>query len=418
MKTTRLAVLVLLLSVASCVVAQVTAGLRGIVIDPSGAAVPNAAVDLTHASTNIHLHTTTSSSGAFLFSKLNPGTSGVEITAPGFERLSRTGITVILGQTVSVPLVLTVGTAHETVAVNSDVPLLQVETSNIQANIPGGTVVAMPLNSRNFVQLTTLAPGVELPPGTLLPRINGGRPRTNEYLYDGISALQPEPGQVVFFPILDDIHEFTIESNNVPAEFGRFNGGVVNVATQSGSDALHFSVFEFFRNEVLNARNYFASSTARKPEYRRNLYGATLGAPILRNRLFAFGDYQGVKQLIGVTRISTIPTLAERQGVFTGVSHIYDPATTVFTGGKYIRKEFTNDVINTLFDSAAKSRLARFPMPTSSGAANNYTRTANDADHQNQFDIRLDGVIGGRDRAFGRYSYFEVTSNSLLRAAA
>ena len=183
--------------------------------------------------------------------------------------------------------------------VNSDYPVMQAGTSDIQTNIAGSTIAAMPLNTRNFIQLSTLAPGVELPPGTLLPRINGGRPRTNEYLYDGISALQPEPGQVAYFPILDDIQEFTVEANNVPAEFGRFNGGVVNVATRSGSNAVHGSLFEFFRNEDLNARNYFSAATARKPEYRRNLYGATLGAPIIHDKLFFFGDYQGVKQLIG-----------------------------------------------------------------------------------------------------------------------
>jgi hypothetical protein len=146
--------------------------------------------------------------------------------------------------------------------------------------------------------------------------------------------LQPEPGQVAFFPILDDIQEFTVESDNVPAEFGRFNGGVVNVATRAGSNAFHGSLFEFFRNESFNARNYFSKAPARKPEYRRNLFGASLGGPILHNRLFFFGDYQGVKQLIGVTRISTIPTLAERQGIFTGVSRIYDPASTTVAGGK------------------------------------------------------------------------------------
>src|SRR6202000_1184682 len=117
------------------------------------------------------------------------------------------------------------------VEVNSSVPLLQSQTSDIQMVIPATQIVAIPLNSRNFINLTQLAPGVELPPGTLLPRINGGRPRTNEYLFDGISALQPEPGQVAYFPILDSIQEFTVQANNVPAEFGRFNGGVVNVAT-------------------------------------------------------------------------------------------------------------------------------------------------------------------------------------------
>jgi hypothetical protein len=388
--------------------AQVSAALEGRVTDTAGAVVASARVELVQTATNIRQVTTTSSSGDYTFTHLNPGVYQVEVAAPGFTRLSRTGLTVILGQTVSANLTLSPGTEQQTVIVNADAPLLQSETSNIQTNIPGTTVVAMPLNSRNFVNLTQLATGVELPPGTLLPRINGGRPRTNEYLYDGISALQPEPGQVVFFPILDDIEEFTVEADNVPAEFGRFNGGVVNVATRAGSNVFHGSLYEFFRNEDLNARNYF-SMAGPKPEYRRNLYGATLGGPVLHDRLFFFGDYQGIKQLVGKAAISTIPTLAERQGIFTGVSHIYDPASTQTVNGKYVRTEFANDVINppiTPFDPAAVALLARFPTPTTTGAANNYTRTANDADHQNQFDFRVDGAYRQRDRAFGRYSYF------------
>ena len=392
---------------ASSAFAQIAADIRGRVLDSSGAAVAHAQVELTESSTNLHQQTVTSGAGDYLFTHLNPGSYQLDVTAPGFKHLSRTGVSVIVGQTVSADLALTAGGNEQTVNVNSDAPLLQAETSNIQTNIAGKTVVAMPLNTRNFVQLSTLAPGVELPPGTLLPRINGGRPRTNEYLFDGISALQPEPGQVAFFPILDDIQQFTVETDNVPAEFGRFNGGVVNVATRSGSNAFHESLFEFLRNEDLNARNYFSKAPARKPEYRRNLFGATLGGPILHDRLFFFSDYQGVKQLIGVTRISTIPTLAERQGIFTGLSKIYNPASTTVVGGKYVRQEFANDVINAPLDPAAKALLARFPTPTNlTAAANNYTRTANDADHQNQFDIRIDGAIGVKDRAFGRYSYY------------
>jgi hypothetical protein len=386
--------------------AQIAANLRGRVLDPSGAAVPNAHVELTEAAKNVHQSTTTSSTGDYLFTNLNPGSYGVVVTASGFQTLNHTGITVAVGQTVTADLALSVGGDQQTVTVDSDYPVMQIGTSDIQTNISAATIAAMPLNTRNFIQLSTLAPGVELPPGTLLPRINGGRPRTNEYLYDGISALQPEPGQVAYFPILDDIQEFTIESNNVAAEFGRFNGGVVNVATRSGSNAVHGSLFEYFRNEDLNARNYFSAAPARKPEYRRNLYGATLGAPIIHDKLFFFGDYQGVKQLIGVTRISTIPTVAMRQGIFTGVSKIFDPTTTQTVGGKFVRQEFPNDVINIPFDSAAKSLLARFPTPTNSAAANNYTRTANDSDHQNQFDVRVDGAYGTRDWAFGRYTYY------------
>ena len=127
----------------------------------------------------------------------------------------------------------------------------------------------------------------------------------------------------------------------MPAEFGRFNGGVVNVATRSGSNDLHGSVYEFLRNEDLNARNYFAP-TGRKPEYRRSVYGGTFGAPILHNKLFAFLDYQGTKQRIGVTRISTVPTVKERAGIFTGVSKIYNPCSSKTS----TRTEFANDVIN------------------------------------------------------------------------
>ncbi len=405
MKLLRWMDYVLVLSAPFTAAAQIEAGLTGRVADPQGAAISGARVVLTETATNLHQQTTSSAGGNFIFSYLVPGVYSVEVTAPGFERLNRSGVTATVGQTASLDLALTVGTDQQTVNVTSDAPLLQASESDIETHIPGTAVVAIPLNSRNFINLATLAPGVSLPPGTVLPRINGGRPRTNEYLYDGVSALQPEPGQVVFFPIIDDIQEFTVEADNVPAEFGRFNGGVVNVATRSGSNTFHGSLFEFFRNENLNARNYF-STTGRKPEYRRNLYGGTLGGPVLHDKLFFFGDYQGIKALIGRTVISTIPTLAERQGIFTGVGKIYNPAATTVTGGKYIRREFANDVITTPFDPAAVALLARFPVPTTSGAANNYTRTANDADHQNQFDFRVDGALRGRDRAFGRYSYF------------
>jgi hypothetical protein len=380
--------------------------LRGQILDRSGAAVVGAHVVLTQSATGVRIAALSTSAGSFGFTQLNSGTYSAAVDHPGFTHLERSGITVTTGQTVTLDLHLEIGPSEQRLTVNADTPVLQASTSDVSTTIPGKTVVALPLNARNFIQLAQLAPGVELPPGTLLPRINGGRPRTNEYLYDGISALQPEPGQVAFFPVIDDIEEFTIAAVNVPAEFGRFNGGVVNVATRGGRNEFHGSMYEFFRHEALNTRNYFANSTTRKPEYRRNLYGATLSGPILHRSLFFFADYQGLKQRIGVTRISTVPTLAERQGVFTGVAKIYDPATTKMSGGIVTRSEFPNDVLTQPFDSAATSLLERIPMPTATGAANNYSRTANDDDHQNQFDIRIDAARGERDRGFARYSYF------------
>lgn len=184
--------------------AQVRAGLHGRVLDPSGAAVGAADVELTEATTNIHRQTTSSASGDYVFGDLNPGEYHVAVAASGFQKLSLSHVYLAVGQTASVDFDLKVGNDQQSLTVSDAPPAIQSQTSNIQTNIPEKAVVAMPLNSRNFVQLATLAPGVALPPGTVLPRINGGRPRTNEYLYDGISALQPEPGQVVFFPIIDD----------------------------------------------------------------------------------------------------------------------------------------------------------------------------------------------------------------------
>jgi len=385
--------------------AQIAGELKGRVTDVSGAGVVGAHVTLTQSATGVRQSMVTTSDGSYDFAQLVSGAYTIQVQSAGFASYTRNGITVVTGQTVGLDLPLTVSGSDSTM-VSGDAPLLQSQTSNIQTTIPGGTVHALPLNSRNFIQLAQLAPGVALPPGTLLPRINGGRPRTNEYLFDGTSALQPEPGQVAFFPILDDIAEFTIQANNVPAEFGRFNGGVVNVGTRSGTNQWHGSLFEYIRNEALNARNYFTAANTRKPMYHRNLFGATLGGPVLHDKLFVFADYQGILQRIGVTRISTVPTVAMRGGNFSGVSKIYNPNTTATIGGRLLRTEFPNDTINIPLDRTAVGLLSRFPLPTSSGAANNYSRVANDDDHQQQLDFRIDGARGQHDRAFARYTYY------------
>ena len=203
------------------------------------------------------------------------------------------------------------------VIVVADAPIAREATASLGTVVENEQVARLPLNGRLFITLATIAPGVALPPNSVLPRINGGRPRTNEYLFDGISVLQPEPGQVAFYPIIDAIQEFKIESNSPPAEFGRFNGGVVNLTTKSGANAVHGSMFEFFRGEALNARNYFQRSNPEKPQYSRNQFGGVLGGPVARDRTFYFVDYQGQRQSIARTVTSTVPTLLQRQGIFT-----------------------------------------------------------------------------------------------------
>ena len=186
------------------------------------------------------------------------------------------------------------------------------------------------------------------------------------------SVLQPEPGQVAFFPNVDAIQEFKVESNGPPAEFGRFNGGVVNLTTRSGGNSFHGTVFEFFRNEALNARNYFASTNPVKPRFRRNQFGGVVGGPIRQDRTFFFTDYQGQRQSIGRTVISTVPTVLQRQGIFTEaiggrVPTVYDPATTtpVATGGS-TRSQFPGNAIPLQrMDPVAIELLQRYPLPTS-----------------------------------------------------
>ena len=273
----------------------------------------------------------------------------------GFRTLTRSGIRVATGETIPLDLQLSVGAVTESVTVTGDAPLLRTEGANLGQVIDNRKVVDLPLNGRSFISLAGLVAGVALPPASQLPRINGGRPRTNEYLFDGISVLQPEPGQVAFFPNVDAIQEFKIESNSPPAEFGRFNGGVINLTTKSGSNDIRGSVFEFFRNESLNARNYFARNTPTKPKFRRNQFGGVIGGPIRRDRSFFFADYQGQRQTIGRTVISTVPTVLQRQGVFTEAIAGRVPA--------HLRSGHRHDQSRSVFGQYHSSRIGWIPRP-------------------------------------------------------
>lgn len=415
----QLAVLATFLWGATNALAQSGSGdLAGTIIDATGAAINGAKITLSSDSAiGVTLHTESTASGDFAIASLRPGLYTIRITAPGFVTLVRSGVSIRTGERERLDLTLQPGAADQIVNVNADASLLATESGALTTVVSRDTITALPLNGRNVISLTTLAPGVSLPPGTLLPRINGGRPRTNEYLYDGVSSLQPEPGQVAFFPIIDDIDEFAIMSSGVSAEFGRFNGGVVNLTTKSGTSNFHGEIYEFLRNEALNARNYFTPATSPKPIFRRNQYGAALGGPVLPRRLFFFTDYQGTNQAVGVVRTSTVPTLAQRghpdpngnptTGLSFGPTKIYDPATTVANGSSFSRTEFPNDTIPlSRIDPAALALLKRYPLPTSSASTNNYVRVGNDVDHQNQFDIRLDAQLSANDHGFARYTYF------------
>jgi hypothetical protein len=414
----RMCLAVTLCLVPSAAVAQIGGGaMAGNVIDQAGAAVPGATVTITAVGTNLSRTTVTGREGIYVFTGLAPGAYRVRVELGGFRPLTREGVRLATGETVRLSLQLELGALTEAVTVTADAPLLRSETSGLGHVIDNRKVIDLPLNGRSFITLASLAPGVAVPPppAAPFPRINGGRPRTNEYLFDGISVLQPEPGQVAFFPNVDAIQEFKIESNSPPAEFGRFNGGVINLTTKSGHNAFRGSVFEYFRHEALNARNFFASTSAVKPLFRRNQFGGVLGGPVRRDQTFFFVDYQGQRQTIGRTVISTVPTLLQRQGIFTEaiagrVPAIYDPATTVpGPTGSATRSPFPGNTIPTeRMDSVARALLDRYPQPTSAGTANNYRRLENEAVDQDLFSVRIDHRLStNRDQVFGRLTRFQ-----------
>lgn len=375
----------------------------GVVRDEAGIPVAGATITVTEIRTNARHVLVSLPDGTYTAAGLAPGDYRMAVELAGFAPVRRDGIHLSAGDTARVDFSVHVGSVQQHVTVVSgDTPPARTGTSGLGTRIEQEQIVQLPLNGRQFIMLAGIAPGVALPPNSVLPRINGGRPRTNEYLFDGITVLQPEPGQLAYFPIVDAIQEFRIHSNSPPAEFGRFNGGVVTLTTKAGTNAFDGNLFAFVRDERLNARNYFQRSNPVQPEYRRDQFGGMAGGPLKRDQTFFFADYQRHRQSIGRTVTSNVPTLAERSGIFR--QPIYDPSTTV--GG--VRQPFPNSTIpSSAMDPAALALLERYPLPTSSASANNYTRTANDIDNQDQGDVRIDlRFAGGRDQAFARMTYF------------
>ncbi len=377
--------------------------LFGKVQDPSALAVTGAKVSADELATGAKFEALSDNRGDYHLLGLPPGQYSLSVEQPGFRTYIQTGVVLRLADQIQLNVSLQLGQPAQTVDVHAKLPLLQTANGSVGFNVSGEEIETLPLDGRNFIPLVALSPGVALPGGgSLLPRINGSRPRTNEYLYDGISVLQPEPGQVAFYPIIDAIEEFKLNINAYSPEYGRSNGGTVMVIGKSGSNDLHGTVFEFIRNEDLNARNYFAQPGPR-PEFRRNQYGLTLGGPIRKNRTFFFVDWQGTRLLTGLTRFSTVPTLAQRNGIFT--TTIYDPATSP-------RTPFPNNTIPmNRFDSVAQSVLQHYPAPNLPGTANNYVRTAVEPDGQDQFDTRVDHIFSEKHRIFARYSWLRDDDN-------
>jgi Carboxypeptidase regulatory-like domain/TonB dependent receptor len=323
-----LVLVVLLFGLAWQANAQSTATLQGTVTDPAGATVPNAKVVASNEATGVQSETVSDSAGAFLFPSLLIGTYRLEVSASGFQRIALTGLKLDVATAVTQNVQLRVGGTTETVEIVADAPLIDTVTTGLGQVINDKTVQEIPLNGRHFTDLSLLTPGTVTPPangflsaplrgqGSFGINTAGQREDTTNWLVNGINLNDPVQNQITFQPPIDTLAEYKIDNSSFPAEYGRNSGAIVNLATRSGTNAYHGELFEFFRNNALDARNFFNTS-AQGPQapYKKNEFGADFGGPIVKDKVFFFAAYEGVRQHQNLTASSTVPSQNDRAGV-------------------------------------------------------------------------------------------------------
>lgn len=414
--------------------AQVTTGtILGSVSDPSGASVANATVTVTEVNRGTAVTRTTDETGSFTVPFLVPGLYKVTIEAAGFKRAEQANITLNVDQRARVDVILQVGNVSETVEVVASAPLLQASSAETGQVIEQRAVQELPLNGRNFAQLVYLAPGVT--PGqagenlsgasTFNPRAAsnynplGQRANANGWLVDGIDNNEYTFNTVIVQPSLESVREFKVLTGSFSAEFGR-GAGVVSVSTRGGANDLHATAFWFHRNIVFDARNYFQSPQAlpKKLPFRRHQMGAAVSGPIIRNKLFFFGDYAGQREVRGLDYLNTVPTDAVRAGDFSrfvtaagAVIPIYDPFTTRANpaGSGFVRDQFPGNVIpGSRIGQVSRNLASIYPRPNfagqNGGNALNYQSAPNRLIDDNQYTVRLDYAASQKDNFFFRYA--------------
>ena len=403
-----LVLLVLLLAMGAPAWAQFeTASVTGVLRDKTGAVVPGAKVTLTNAGTGVSLEQESNKDGAFAFFTVRPGTYVVTAEKSGFSLALVDNVAVQVGARQRVDVTMAVGQVSERVEVKAGAALLDTETSQRSQVISADQMRQLALNGREYSQLALLTPGVrqsslnKVTNGT--PRegafnVNGLRSVFNNFLIDGVdnnaygTSNQGFSNQVMQ-PSPDAVDEFRVVTNNQSAEFGRAAGATVNVAYRSGTNTLHGSGFEFFRDTTLNAETYFKPVDGSKPPLRRNQFGGVLGGPIMKNKAFFFADYEGFRQTRKLPSFSTIPTAAQKSGVLTVA--VRDPRTgVVYPAGTAIP-----------MTAFARKALSGLPDPNLSGAANNYQILQEFTNESNKAGGKIDLKFNPKLSAFGRYGF-------------
>jgi hypothetical protein len=391
--------------------AQMNTGeIDGIVRDPSGAVVVNATVEAVDSGTQLKYTTKTNSAGEYLLAQLPVAQYTVTVNLQGFKQMVQSNIELHAGEHIRQVFSLELGEQNQTVTVSVTAGLLQVESAAIKDTIEQQQVIDLPLKGRDFIDLVGLAPGVTNPPagtrGSALQQtgqtfgILGQRGGHNLYLVDGVSITDEAFNNQVLSPSVDGVEEVNINQTSYDAEFGGKSGGIINVITKSGSNNFHGSLFEFVRNNIFDAKNFFVLPGAQKPPFKQNQFGGSIGGPIQKNKTFFFADYEGERVRQSQTQLFHVPTALERMGNFNGSGiSVINPST----GMTYL-----NDTIPTV-DSVATAILAKIPLPTPGlTGSNNLDETALQSTDLNQYNARIDHTFSTNDSAFVRGSIFDA----------
>jgi hypothetical protein len=387
------------------VFAQVTTGsISGYVFDPANKPLFRAKVTATDSSRSLVRDAITDESGFYRFVELPPADYNLTSAADRFEPVTVDQVRVAVNSRARVDFQLPVAGMKQAITVSARVHAIQSESSDLGTVVDESRIQKLPLNRRDFLQLALLAPGV-LPPvedselstrGSFAMHANGGREEFNNFLLDGVDNNDQNVNRYVLQPSVDAIQEFKISTNNYTAEYGRSGGAQVNVITRSGSNQLHGFVYEYLRNRVLDARNFFDSDENSK--YIRNQFGAGVGGPAVKDRTFFFANFDGLRERRGLTRLGTVPLPAARQGDFSGLNTvIVDPFTRAPFPGNRIPAARISPV--------ALKVLDLFPLPNQPGASGNHLAQPVLHDTQSQFNGRLDHRLTSLDHVTLRYSY-------------
>jgi carboxypeptidase family protein/TonB-dependent receptor-like protein len=460
-----LAGLVLALGSAAPLRAQVDAGsITGVVTDASGATVNGASVTLTNQGTNASLTTTTTSDGVYKFAPVRIGAYKLKATLQGFTTVEQRDVTVDLDQNVVINFTLKPGSVSETVEVASSIPVLETQDASVGQVMDRRNVDNLPLNGRNFTFLAQLTAGVNTPQAdtrgnaaTGAFAANGLRPAQNNYLLDGIDNNSDTVDflngtNFVVLPPVDAVQEFKVQTSDFSAEFGRSGAAVLNATIKSGTNEFHGDAWEFFRNDKLDAADFFENAgNIKKGELRQNQFGFTAGGPVVipklfngKDKLFFFGDYEGFRRVQGTVLNGAVPTLQERNSGYTDLTElitaqsgthkdalgrtlpigtILDPATTrQISPGVFVRDPFgtcgaappgntytlagcnLNIIPVGRLDPNAVALLNLYPLPNGPGISQNFINSPKLFEHRNSFDARMDANFNEKNQLFFRFS--------------